>query len=105
MRSLTPDKPAVETSSRVASARWWLQDRDGKLALAQWPNPALWVWLASVVVGWAGVLEGPRGSTIHDVGRGALLVWSLDEVVRGASPARRVIGALVLAYLVVRLFA
>jgi len=34
---------------------------------------------------------------------GALLVWALDEVVRGASPFRRVLGAVILCAQLARL--
>lgn len=84
---------------------WWVRDKNGELTLAQWPNPALAVWLVAVVVGWTGVLATARGATLADVGRGALIVWALDELVRGASPARRLLGAVILAGQLVRLSA
>lgn len=91
--------------ARVLSLSWWLRDKDGNLTLAQWPNPALAVWLVTVVVGWTGVLGVARGARVADVGRGALIVWALDEIVRGASPFRRFLGAVVLAGQLVGLFA
>jgi hypothetical protein len=39
------------------------------------------------------------------VGNGALIVWSVDELVRGSSPVRRLLGAIVLAVQLVRLLA
>ena len=84
---------------------WWVRDKNGELTLAQWPNPALAVWLVAVVVGWTGVLATAHSATLADVGRGALIVWALDELVRGASPARRLLGAVILAGQLVRLFA
>jgi hypothetical protein len=69
------------------------------------PNPALAVWLFCMVVGWAGVLAAERSDTLSAIGTGALVVWALDEVVRGASPARRILGAVVLLAQLVRLFA
>jgi hypothetical protein len=74
-----------------------LRDRNGDLALAMWPNPALVVWLATVVVRLTGVVASERADLLNSIGQGALVVWSLDELVRGASPARRVLGAVVLA--------
>jgi hypothetical protein len=74
------------------------------VALAQVPNPALAVWLVSVVVGWTSLLDGDRATTLMWLGRGALFVWAVDEVIRGSSPARRVLGAVVLTVQVVRLF-
>lgn len=85
--------------------RWWVSDRGGRLALVFVPNPALAVWLFCVVVGWADVLGAERNDTLTAIGKGALVVWALDEVVRGASPARRILGAVVLVVQLTRLFA
>lgn len=82
-----------------------MRDQNGKLTLAQWPNPALAVWLVTVVVGWTGVLEPARSATLSDVGRGALIVWALDELVRGTVPFRRLLGAAVLVGQLIHLFA
>ena len=48
-----------------------------------------------MVLGWFD-LSADHATTVAGVRHGALLVWSLDEVVRGASPFRRVLGAVVL---------
>jgi len=61
------------------------------------PNPALAVWLLCTVVGWMKLLDAGRNETVVAIGKGALVVWALDELVRGASPARRILGAVVLA--------
>lgn len=86
------------------SARWWVEDRRGRLGLVSWPNPALTVWLISLVVGWTDVLTREDGATLAMVGKGALVVWGLDELVRGASPVRRILGALVLGVELAALF-
>jgi len=96
----TPSSPA-----RVLSLRWWALDKNGRWALAQRPNPALAVWLVAVIVGWTGALGPGRSATLTAVGQGALVVWALDELVRGASPARRVLGTVVLVVQLVHLFA
>jgi hypothetical protein len=79
------------------SPRWWVSDREGRVALVFFPNPALAVWLICTVVGWTDVLDAERSETLTVIGKGALVVWALDELVRGASPVRRVLGAVVLA--------
>jgi len=91
--------------TRVLSLGWWVRDQNGKVTLAQWPNPALAAWLVAVVVGWTGMLGPARNATLASVGRGALVVWALDELIRGASPVRRLLGAVVLVPQLVRLFA
>jgi hypothetical protein len=73
-----------------------VHDGNGRVTLAQWPNPALSVWLVAVVVAWSGALGVAHTAHLADVGRGALLVWALDELLRGVSPVRRLLGAVVL---------
>ncbi len=86
----SPRRPAP------SSLAWWVRDRDGRLAVAQFPNAAILVWLLAFLARVADT--GPVDEeTLRAVGRGALLVWGLDELVRGASPVRRVLGAVVLA--------
>jgi hypothetical protein len=75
---------------------WWVRDRRGRLAVAQWPNAALGLWLTARVLERAE-LTSLDASTLRGIGTGALLVWALDELLRGASPFRRVLGAVVLA--------
>ena len=98
------DKSSL-SSTRVLSPGWWVRDKNGKVTIAQWPNPALAVWLVTVVVGWTGVLKPDRNATLAEVGRGALVVWALDELVRGASPFRRLLGGAVLGGQLAHLFA
>jgi hypothetical protein len=90
--SATVDRVSV----RPTSASWWFRSSDGRLTLWQLPNPALCVWLVTLVLGTFD-LSVAHKAAVDGIGRGALLVWSLDEVVRGASPFRRVLGAVVLA--------
>lgn len=85
-------RPAVR---RVFSLGWWLRDSHGRVVVAQWPNPALWVWIAASLLSWTGALA-THGVALTDVGRGALIVWGLDELARGVNPFRRVLGAVVL---------
>ena len=84
------------------SAAWWFRDSDGRLTLWQFPNPALCVWLVAVVLGRFD-LSAAHTTAVDGVRHGALLVWALDEVVRGASPFRRLLGAVVLAFQLVTL--
>ena len=81
---------------RLTSASWWFRDAEGRLTLWQLPNPALATWLVTVVLGLLD-LPADKANTVEGVRRGALLVWAVDEVVRGSSPFRRVLGAVVLA--------
>ena len=102
--STAMNSEASPPPARMFSARWWTAGQ-GWSGIAQWPNPAIAVWLIAVVVGWTGALDTSRSSTLAGVGNGALLVWALDELVRGDSPIRRLLGAVVLAAQLVHLFA
>jgi hypothetical protein len=42
-------------------------------------------------------LSATHATAVDGVRHGALLVWALDEAVRGASPFRRTLGAVILA--------
>ena len=86
-----------QSTSDLRPFDWWMRDGEGRLTIAMWPNPALAVWLVAKLLGWTGLLPAVGDDTLRDIGRGALLVWSLDELVRGASPFRRVLGGVVLA--------
>ena len=82
---------------------WLFRDRrTGRITIAQVPNPALLVFLTGAVVA-----RLTRPSTLADaastVGRVALAVWAVDEIVRGVNPWRRLLGAGVLGGLVVGL--
>ena len=81
--------------ARVSSAAWWFRSSDGRLILWQLPNPALCVWMVALALGWLE-LSTTHATTADGVRHGALLVWALDEVVRGASPFRRLLGAVIL---------
>ena len=100
-----PSSDDTSPSTQVLSLGWWVRDQNGRATLAQWPNPALAVWLVTIVIGWAGVLGAARSATLADVGAGALIVWALDELVRGVSPFRRFLGAVVLTGQLIRLVA
>jgi hypothetical protein len=58
--------------------------------------------MASLVLGWLE-LSATHATAVDGVRHGALLVWALDEVVRGASPFRHLLGAGVLAIQLVSL--
>jgi len=82
--------------------RWCLESRrSGAITVVQFPNAALWAFLAASVA----LLVLPARGGLHRalvIGRdAALLVWSADEIVRGVNPFRRLLGAVVGAFTVV----
>lgn len=74
----------------------FFRDRSGQLALFQVPNPAIVVWGLATVLRWSPY--DSRDTELRWIGSGALIVWGLDELVRGAAPFRRLLGAVVLAW-------
>lgn len=90
-------------SRRGGRLSWFFRDpRTGKLVVGQWPNAAVWVWMALTGVRLSGVADEGEDA-LRWAAAGALTVWALDELVRGASPFRRTLGAVVLAWQVWRL--
>jgi hypothetical protein len=92
--SIEPDEPP---RLRPGSPRWWFTSRTtGRIIVAQMPNLALLLFGVAAVA--ARLLDGhPTTSRVlSDVASGAIIVWSLDEIVRGVNPWRRLLGVVVL---------
>jgi hypothetical protein len=70
--------------------------RTGAITVAQWPNIALGLFIA-VTIGLR--LFHPSG-TVGTLGRvvagASLVIWALDELMRGVNPFRRMLGVVVL---------
>lgn len=97
---MTPDRRVplpARTSTAGRSLDWLFRNRrTGALTVAQWPNLPLAVFLvAEIAERFAHSASGP-GTTLRVVSTVALVVWALDEIVRGVNPFRRVLGAVVL---------
>ena len=74
----------------------FFRGRAGRLVLFQWPNPAIVVFFLALALRWSP--WDARDSELLWLGRGALIVWAVDELVRGDAPVRRLLGAVVLAW-------
>jgi len=91
----------IDTARRVAD--WLLRDRTtGSIVVAQRPNAPLVVFLVATVVRVVVSPSGAVGTAVSIVGAVALVWWAGDEIVRGVNPFRRLLGAVVLVGLVVR---
>jgi len=80
---------------------WLFRSRaTGRYTVAQMPNLPLLLFVGFRI---AQALVSPHG-TAHDVLRWSAIValawWGADEVVRGVNPFRRILGASVLASLI-----
>ena len=68
----------------------------GELAIVQWPNLPLAIFLIATVVRVAAHPHGGARTALSVVGAVSLAWWSVDEIARGDSVFRRVLGAVVL---------
>jgi hypothetical protein len=76
--------------------------KTGRLVLVEFPNPALWVFAAATALRWSAY--DAHDPELRWIGTGALIVWGLDELVRGHAPWRRLLGVIVLGWELWRLF-
>lgn len=74
-------------------------DKHGRPAIIQWPNPPLWTWIIASALGY--VIHGRWHFVVSVLGSLALAVWAFIELARGASLFRKVLGGVVLLYLLV----
>jgi len=97
---MTPSNGAVPRNGAGIvrrALRWmFLNRRTGRITVAQWPNIPLSVFILLSI---ALVSIRPSGHTemvVRVSSDVALLVWAVDEVVRGVNPFRRILGFVVL---------
>jgi hypothetical protein len=74
----------------------FFRDSDGRYVLVQVPNPAIGVFFLALALRWSPWDE--RDTELLWIGRGALFAWAADEILRGDALARRLLGAVVLAW-------
>lgn len=95
----------VPASRARAFADWYFRTADGELVLGQPPNLAIKVVGVLRASRWilrrGGLDHGsPLDVVLGRAGRAALIWWSLDELLRGATAYRRTIGLACLVYAV-----
>jgi hypothetical protein len=77
--------------------RWmFVSRRSGRFTVAQWPNVPLAVFLLLFVASRSFHPSGGTATIIRALGIAALVVWALDELLRGVNPFRRILGGAVL---------
>lgn len=78
---------------------WFFRNREnGAITIAQSPNLILWIVIAAGVLLWIWHPTGKANSALLVAFKGGLFVWAADEIVRGANPWRRCLGAAVAVY-------
>lgn len=79
------------------------RDRHGKVIIWQTPNVPLWGWVAFSIL--ALIFKRGRPHTgFHILSESAVFTWAYLEIKSGQSLFRRILGALVLADLIVSFF-
>jgi len=111
MRSVD-DVTTTESSSPQTRRSWqrlvdWLfrNPKTGDLAIVQVPNLPLAIFLVGAAISRLAHPTGATGTAVSIVSDAALVWWAGDEVLRGSSRFRRMLGAVVLVGLVVSLLA
>ena len=75
----------------------FFQDKDGKLAVFQWPNVPLSAWIILSIVSMFVPSELSRN--LHLLSSMFLFVWAYLEITSGVSMFRRTFGAVVFIYI------
>jgi hypothetical protein len=82
---------------------WLFRDRTtGRITIAQFPNAALGLFLVASGSRWLLDPSGGWRTALDGLAAGGLIWWAVDEVLRGVNPWRRLLGATVLAGLLLR---
>lgn len=77
---------------------WCFRNREaGGITVAQAPNLTLCVVIAAGILHWIWP-SGTPGTILTLLFRGGLMVWAMDEIIRGVNPWRRFLGAAALFY-------
>ena len=72
---------------------WLFRNRQtNEITIAQFPNVALWLFFATVVLRWIVPTDATAHRVVSWIGVGALTWWAVDEVLRGVNPWRRLLG-------------
>lgn len=97
---MAPSSPVDDdaaVTSRSALDWFFRNPETGRLTVAQAPNLPLAIFLVATVVRLVLHPEGDAGTAVSVVGTVSLVWWAVDEIARGDSPFRRVLGGVVLA--------
>ncbi len=98
-----PTSTADRTRDHSAILRLFRNRETGDIVIIQMPNIPLWIFLAATAVRLLFQPNGSASTVVSLVSGVSLAVWAVAEIARGASPFRRVLGAVVLVGLLAEL--
>jgi hypothetical protein len=81
----------------------FFKDKNSYIVIAQRPNMPIILWAAASLAS-RYITDEPSVNAVSGFAAGALIVWAVLELISGASPFRRVLGAIVLAFGLTNLF-
>jgi hypothetical protein len=99
----------VEGSQRMMEMfrrhlRWLFVNRlTGRITVTQWPNLPLALFIVGALLTRLFRPAGTTADVLRIATSAALVVWSLDELVRGVNPFRRLLGLGILVATLVNL--
>ncbi|MCU1379729.1 MAG: conserved rane protein of unknown function [Acidimicrobiales bacterium] len=82
--------------SRSAVGRFFRNPETGDLAVVQVPNLPLAIFLVATIARLVFHPTGTVGTTVSVVATAAIVWWAVEEIIRGDSPFRRLLGGIVL---------
>jgi hypothetical protein len=90
---VTPTEGIEPEPSRFHRSVQWMfsSRRTGRLTVAQWPNHLLVLFIVITVAVHVFHQTGSQ-NPVRVLAQAVLLVWAVDEVVRGVNPFRRILG-------------
>lgn len=78
-------------------------DKKGHFVVAQFPNVPIIIWLATVILN-RFVQAQPANTVLSIIGTASLTVWALLEIYSGVNLFRKLLGSVVLLYIVYLIF-
>jgi hypothetical protein len=81
---------------------WLFRNRStGRITVAQPPNLSFVIFAVLATARWIFAPSGAAGTALDVAAGTALAWWSIDELIRGVNPFRRLLGAGVLGWTIV----
>ena len=81
---------------------WLFRNRStGRITVAQPPNLSFVIFAVLAAARWIFAPSGEAGTALDIAASTALAWWSIDELIRGVNPFRRLLGAGVLGWTIV----
>jgi hypothetical protein len=97
---------AAKPSPGRRLARWlFVNRRRGGITVAQRPNVRLGIYIVAAALPHVVHLHGTTKDAVQIIGETALILWAIDELLRGVNPFRRLLGGAILVATIVHVAA